>query len=85
MTTPSGTVAGVRVTHEEADVDTISAAGGDDTRRDVESLLSYAAVEEAFVLRTCNRTEAYVVTEEPGAGGPAPRSPAFRRVGAPAT
>ena len=71
MTTPSGTVAGVRVTHEEADVDTISAAGGDDTRRDVESLLSYAAVEEAFVLRTCNRTEAYVVTEEPGAGEPA--------------
>jgi glutamyl-tRNA reductase len=68
VTAPSGSIAGVRVTHERADVDTIAAAGSGDTRRDVESLLSYDSVDEAYVLRTCNRTEAYVVTDDPGAG-----------------
>lgn len=71
VTAPSGSIAGVRVTHRRADVDAISAAGGDDVRADVDALLAHEPVEEAYVLRTCNRSEAYVVTEAPGAGEPA--------------
>ncbi len=67
MSAPSGTITGVRVTYEEADVDTVSAAGSGETRRDVEALLAHEAVAEAYVLRTCNRSEAYVVTDDPGA------------------
>jgi glutamyl-tRNA reductase len=71
VTVPSGAIGGVRVTHERADVDTIGAAGSGDTRTDLDALLAHAAVEEAYVLRTCNRSEAYVVTEEPDAGAEA--------------
>ncbi len=71
MTAPTGVVSGVRVTHERADVDTVSAAGSGDARTDVDALLAHEAVEEAYVLRTCNRSEAYVVTEDATAAGPA--------------
>lgn len=68
MTAPSGVLTGVRVTHDRADVDTISAAGSGETRTDVDALLAKSGVDEAFVLRTCNRSEAYVVTDDPTGG-----------------
>jgi glutamyl-tRNA reductase len=61
-------ISGVSVAHGRADVDAIeAAAAGDETGR-VERLLRANAVEEAFVLQTCNRAEAYVVTEDGDAG-----------------
>ena len=71
MTAPTGVVSGVRVTHELADVDTVSAAGTGDVRTDVDALLAHDAVQEAYALRTCNRSEAYVVTEDATGAGPA--------------
>ncbi len=71
MTAPTGVVSGVRVTHEHADVDTVSAAGSGDVRSDIDALLTHDDVREAYALRTCNRSEAYVVTEEATAARPA--------------
>ncbi len=71
MTAPTGVISGARVTHERADVDAIAAAGGDDARSDLDALLSHDAVQEAYVLRTCNRSEAYVVTDDATAARPA--------------
>jgi glutamyl-tRNA reductase len=64
----NGTLSGVRVAHPDADRDTVAAAA-EETSTAVADLLARPAVEEAFVLRTCHRVEAYVVTEDPVAGG----------------
>ncbi|WP_254769233.1 glutamyl-tRNA reductase [Salinilacihabitans rarus] len=66
--TPAGVVSGARVTHDSGSVDDLSAASPESHRAGVADLLSRPAVEEAFVLSTCNRVEAYVVTPE-AAGG----------------
>jgi glutamyl-tRNA reductase len=60
----TGVVSGALVTHERASVDEIAATGSDDARTDVSGLLAVEGVNEAFVLRTCNRAEAYVVAED---------------------
>jgi len=59
----TGVISGASVAHAHANVGDLEAAAADSQRRAVESLLTDPAVEEAFVLQTCNRVEAYVVTE----------------------
>ncbi|GAA0671092.1 glutamyl-tRNA reductase [Natronoarchaeum mannanilyticum] len=68
MLTGSGVISGVSVAHQRASVDDVAAAGADDQRAEVERLLARPGVEEAFALHTCNRTEAYVVTDDPTVG-----------------
>ncbi len=65
MTTGSKTevVAGVSVSHSNADVERIEAVTSESETAAVESLLESPDVVEAFVLQTCNRAEAYVVSE----------------------
>jgi len=60
-------IAGVSVAHDDATVDAVEAAAADEKRR-VEALLAREPVLEAFALSTCNRAEAYVVTEDAAAG-----------------
>ena len=61
-------IRGARVSHERASVDQIEAASGEDARSVVESLLARDGITEAFALQTCNRAEAYVVTDSDEAG-----------------
>ena len=56
-------ICGARVSHERASVDQIETAAGADEQSVVESLLAHDDVIEAFAIQTCNRVEAYVVTE----------------------
>ncbi len=66
--TSTGVISAVRVTHRTATVEEIAAAGGDDQRADVAALLAEPGVEETYVLRTCNRVEAYVVADDARTG-----------------
>lgn len=61
-------VTGVSVAHDHASVDEVEAAAADSERAIVRTLLARDGVEEAFALQTCNRAEAYVVTEDASAG-----------------
>jgi glutamyl-tRNA reductase len=63
-----GVISGVSVSHVDASVDEIERVGGDAEREIVRDLLTREGVEEAFALRTCNRAEAYVVTDDAAAG-----------------
>ena len=64
----AGVISGVRVSHERATVDEIESASGEDVRSVVGTLLAREGVSEAFALQTCNRAEAYVVTDAQAAG-----------------
>ncbi|MGM0604320.1 MAG: glutamyl-tRNA reductase [Halobacteriota archaeon] len=64
----TGVITGVSVSHARASVDEIDAATGESVRSVVSELRSESAVEEAFALQTCNRAEAYVVTDRPADG-----------------
>ncbi|WP_136716094.1 glutamyl-tRNA reductase [Halorientalis salina] len=64
----TGVITGVSVSHERASVDDIEAACAESQRVAVESLLAEPGVKEAYVLQTCNRAEAYVVTADPEVG-----------------
>ena len=66
--TGTGVVSGVSVSHVNASVDDVGAASESDERTAVRDLLAKDGVSEAFVLQTCNRAEAYVVTERPELG-----------------
>jgi glutamyl-tRNA reductase len=68
MTDGTGVISGVSASHERASVDDIEIAAAESQRAAVESLLSHPGVEEACVLQTCNRAEAYVVTAGDEAG-----------------
>jgi glutamyl-tRNA reductase len=68
MTTATGVISGVSVSHRRANVETIEAVGVRDERAAVEALLDREDVCEAFVIETCNRVEAYVVTDDPDRG-----------------
>jgi len=63
-----GVISGVGVSHEHASVHEIEAVATESQREAVGTLLAEPAVEEAFVLQTCNRAEAYVVTDDPADG-----------------
>ena len=59
----TGAIRGASVAHSAATVDEIESAGGDGVRATVSDLLARDGVEEAFALQTCNRSEAFVVTD----------------------
>lgn len=59
----TGAITGISVAYSRATVDEIEAAGGDGVRATVSDLLARDGVEEAFAIQTCNRSEAYVVTD----------------------
>jgi glutamyl-tRNA reductase len=61
-------IAGVRVTHDRADVATLETAGFDDWRDRIDELLAADGVTEAAVLQTCNRVEEYVVADSSETG-----------------
>ncbi len=63
-----GVITGVRITHETASVDEIDAACTLGQGPLVRELLARDEVREAFVLQTCNRAEAYVVTGDAASG-----------------
>ncbi|MFB6128883.1 MAG: glutamyl-tRNA reductase [Halorhabdus sp.] len=63
-----GYITAASVAHQHGSVEAIDAAAADSQRAGVEQLLGVPAVTEAFVLQTCNRTERYVVTDDPDAG-----------------
>jgi glutamyl-tRNA reductase len=60
----SGIVSGVSVSHQITTLDRIETASTETQQQAVSALLSEPGVTEAFVLQTCNRVEAYVVTED---------------------
>ena len=64
MTTATEIVAGASVSHSHANVPDIETACADSQRVAVESLLEDPRVSEAFVIQTCNRAEAYVVSDD---------------------
>ncbi|MDG5776442.1 glutamyl-tRNA reductase [Haloarculaceae archaeon H-GB2-1] len=64
MTIGTGVITGVSISHERASVDEIDAAAVDSQRYGVETLLSTDGIEEAVVLQTCNRTEAFAVATD---------------------
>jgi glutamyl-tRNA reductase len=66
--TVGGIITGVSVSQPEASVDDIAAAAEPDVQARLSDLLGRSGVDEAFLLQTCNRTEAYVVTESPKQG-----------------
>ena len=68
MTVATGVVSGVSVSHRQASVERIETASVRDERAAIEALLAREGVHEAFVLGTCNRFEAYVVTDDPERG-----------------
>ncbi len=61
-------VAGVRVTHDRADVAALEAAAFEDWRDRIDELLAADGVAEAAVLQTCNRVEEYVVVDNAETG-----------------
>jgi glutamyl-tRNA reductase len=67
MTGP-GIISGASVSHENAAVEDLERATVAGQREGVERLMSVEEVDEAFVLQTCNRVEAYVVSEEEADG-----------------
>lgn len=68
MESHSGVITGVSVSHDSATVDEIAAAGAADQETEVSALVARDEVAEAFALQTCNRAEAYVVTNDPATG-----------------
>jgi glutamyl-tRNA reductase len=72
--TDQAIVAGARVSHEEATLDELEAAAMESDDAALDALLERPGVREAFVLQTCNRVEAYVVTDSRDAGREAVQS-----------
>ncbi|ELY93493.1 glutamyl-tRNA reductase [Natrialba hulunbeirensis JCM 10989] len=65
---PAGVVTAGRVTHESGTVDDLAAASPDSQQAAVAELCSVPEIDEAYVLSTCNRVEAYVVSADPVIG-----------------
>ncbi|MFW6017510.1 MAG: glutamyl-tRNA reductase [Halapricum sp.] len=68
MTDATGVITGVSVSHRQATVSEIESAAAASQRAAVDRLLESASVTEAYALQTCNRVEAYVVTDDADAG-----------------
>ncbi|WP_280535588.1 glutamyl-tRNA reductase [Halopenitus sp. POP-27] len=64
----TGVLTGISVSHASASIDEINAAGAESARGTVSDLLARPGVDEAFAIRTCNRSEAYVVTDRVARG-----------------
>ncbi|WP_232702709.1 glutamyl-tRNA reductase [Halobacterium wangiae] len=78
----TGVVSGVRVSHETASLDELEAASAASDAAALDALLDQPAVEEALVLQTCHRVEAYVVTDDPATGRRALGAAGFDPAGA---
>jgi glutamyl-tRNA reductase len=78
----TGVVSGIRVSHETASLDDLEAASAASTPAAMDALLEQPAVEEAFVLQTCHRVEAYVVTTDQASGRRALGAAGFDPAGA---
>jgi glutamyl-tRNA reductase len=63
MTSPSGIISGVSISHQHASLGQLEAAAAESQRSFVAALCAESATREAYVLQTCNRVEAYVVTD----------------------
>jgi glutamyl-tRNA reductase len=68
VTEATGVISGASISHRHATVGEIESAAAASQRAAVSQLLEKPAVTEAFVLQTCNRAEAYVVTDDADAG-----------------
>ncbi|MFC4447868.1 glutamyl-tRNA reductase [Halorussus aquaticus] len=68
MSAATGVVSGIRISHDRASLDAVEAACHPDEEAILQRLLDVPGVHEAFVLQTCNRFEAYVVTDGDAAG-----------------
>lgn len=68
MTDGTGIVTGVRVSHDRVPVETVERVRLDDEATAVSRLLDEPMVTEAYVLQTCHRVEAYVVSPADAAG-----------------
>jgi glutamyl-tRNA reductase len=66
--TGRGVISGASVAHDRASIDEIEAAAVESHRTGVARLVDVPCVDEAFVLQTCNRVEAYVVTDDAADG-----------------
>lgn len=66
--TETTVVAGASVSHSHASIEQIESAAADSHTDGVEELLDRSGISEAFVIQTCNRVEAYVVSVDPEAG-----------------
>lgn len=64
----AGVITSVRITHTDATIDELARVRPSSQRHAVSDLLRESGIQEAFVLSTCNRVEAYVVTAEPDDG-----------------
>ncbi|MEF8821440.1 MAG: glutamyl-tRNA reductase, partial [Halovenus sp.] len=63
--TGSKIISGVSISHSLATIDQLEAAADGSQQEMADQLLAYPGVEESFVLKTCNRVEAYIVTADP--------------------
>jgi glutamyl-tRNA reductase len=68
MTANSGLISGLSISHQRASLEQLEAATADSQKTLVADLCSEPGVEEAYALQTCNRVEAYVVTDEADTG-----------------
>ncbi|MCU4716928.1 glutamyl-tRNA reductase [Halapricum hydrolyticum] len=68
MTQATGVITGMSVSHRQANVHEIESAAATSQRAAAGRLLDNASVTEAFTLQTCNRVEAYVVTDDVDTG-----------------
>ena len=62
------TISGLTVSHRTASIEAIEQVSGGDPAAVAATLSAAEAVDEVFVLETCNRFEAYVVTPTPASG-----------------
>ncbi|TYL38056.1 glutamyl-tRNA reductase [Natronococcus pandeyae] len=66
--TSTGVITAARVTHESGSVDDLAAASPESQRAGVAELCTIPDVDEAYVLSTCNRVEAYTVATDAAIG-----------------
>jgi len=68
MSSDAGIISGISLSHTQASLAQLEAATTESQQQLVSDLLSVDGVSEAYALQTCNRVEAYVVTDEPETG-----------------
>lgn len=68
MSETGGLITGMSISHETATLDQLDGASFTSSRETARELAARPDVHEAFVLQTCNRIEAYVVTDDADRG-----------------
>ncbi|MFB6188160.1 MAG: glutamyl-tRNA reductase, partial [Halobacteriaceae archaeon] len=68
MNANTGIITSYRLSHHRARVDEIEEASFSDQHAAVTHLIDHPSVSEAYVLQTCHRVEAYVVTKDTDTG-----------------